>query len=366
MPTPSLARTLKSIQNLVDHEEWYAAHQKYRTSAARLLKSSEATASQDAISLLFEGSRLLLQRQQLGSGTDLALMLIRDVYVGRKIAYTPDERNKLLNLIALTGPADNWRKTIIDASLSWSSDAGQCPTGDPVLHLTVGELLAKENQLHLASVHLLSACNQDAARALSGVMWTWSKQETKPEAALGRYAARGVLGYLELGSILVARTFLEDFLAKVTKTYPKLRHSSLPCATKGAKDVEVYTSPALNFLQLLILTCQVGPGTLPSGAPAPNGHTGATVGKAVFQAMIGRYARVDSWIGSQATKETLDVLAQMYFGIKPLRPSGNILNDLMGSLFSGGGGPALPPSSSRGLQGRGKNTSSQISTPGLD
>lgn len=246
-------------------------------------------------------------------------MLIRDVYAVREINYNAEERHKLLNLIVLTGPSDNWRKTIIDASIAWSCDSGDCPTGDPVLHLAVGELLAKENQLHTASIHLLSACNQDSAKALSNVMWTWSKQEPKPEPALGRYAARGVIGFLELGSILAARTFLDDFLVKTATTYPHLRHSSLPFSSKTKTDsgeVVVFTMPSLNFLQLLILTCQVGPGTLPNGTPAPPNHVGATIGKAVYQAMVGRYVRFESWVGAAETKESLDVLAEMYFGIR--------------------------------------------------
>ena len=52
---------------------------------------------------------------------------------------------------------------------------------------------------------------------------------------------------------------------------------------------------------------------------------------------------------------------------RPQRQSGNILNDLMGSLFSGGGAPGAggPQGSNRGSQIRGK-ASSGISTPALD
>ncbi|POV95433.1 hypothetical protein PSTT_16273 [Puccinia striiformis] len=352
MPTPSLARTLKSIQNLVDQQEWYAAHQKYRTSAARLLKSNDPTSIQDAISLLFEGSRLLLERGQTGSGTDLGLMLIRDVLVAKKVPLGTEERNKLLTLITLTGSSGSWRKTMIDAAISWSCDAGECPTGDPTLHLSIGERLYKENQFQSAVVHLLSAANRDAARVLSNLLWTWSKEDksNKEGTLSGRYAAIGVLGYLELGSIISARSFLEDYLQKVISNYPKLLNSETVSECNNSK-IYIFVIPSLNFLQLLILTCQVGPGSLPNGTIPPANHNGPTIGKAVYQAMAGRYSRFDGWISTPAIQESLATLAEMYFGIRQQRQGGNILSDLMGSLFSGGGGgggpggpSSLPPS----------------------
>ncbi|MBW0482654.1 hypothetical protein O181_022369 [Austropuccinia psidii MF-1] len=360
MPTFSLARTLKSIQNLVDQQEWYAAHQKYRTSAARLLKSTESSSLQDAISLLFEGSRLLLERGQTGSGTDLGLMLIRDVYVAKKVPYGPEEKNKLLNLIALVGPSNNWRKTLIDAAIAWSADAGECPTGDSALHLAVGETLFKENQLPSAVVHLLSACSRDAAKVLSSVMWTWSKEDKSclDGSALGRYAAMGVLGYLELGSIVAARTFLDDFLSKTIAAHPQLWHSELPSSCNNGT-IQVFKVPSLNFLQLLTLCCQVGPGNLPNGStPSPN-YTGPTVGKASYQAMIGRYSRLEGWVSLPPIKEIFNNLGEMYFGIRQQRSGNNMLNDLMGSLFSSG---PRPPSSRGGKI----EASSGISSPGLD
>ena len=69
---------------------------------------------------------------------------------------------RLTQLIAMTGPAGGWRKTIIDKSIAyvltpyslsegskvstsfrWSAKHGPCPAGDPGLHHYVGELLYK-------------------------------------------------------------------------------------------------------------------------------------------------------------------------------------------------------------------------------
>jgi hypothetical protein len=115
MPAPSLKRTLASIQSLTESGEYYAAHQvsrrrgsiqtrpdvpwqKYRTSAARLLKAPPSTEklpfdskAQEAAELLWEGARSLLEKGQLGSGTDLGLYLI-DVWNTRGVVCGNDER----------------------------------------------------------------------------------------------------------------------------------------------------------------------------------------------------------------------------------------------------------------------------------
>ncbi|KAI9606009.1 hypothetical protein H4Q26_004381 [Puccinia striiformis f. sp. tritici PST-130] len=147
-------------------------------------------------------------------------MLIQNVLVAKKVPLGTVERNKLLNLITLTGSSGPWRKTIISAAISWSCDAGDCLTGDPILNLSIGERLYKENQFLSAVLHVLSVSNRDAARVLS-IYVDVSKEDkfSKDETLSGCYAAIGVLGYLELGSIISARSFLEDYISKVISNY---------------------------------------------------------------------------------------------------------------------------------------------------
>ncbi|KAI8445120.1 cytoplasm protein [Phakopsora pachyrhizi] len=347
MPIPSLERTLRSIQKLVEDQEWYSAHQKYRTSAARLLKSSDQSSIRDAISLLFEGSKYSYRK--IGSGTDLALMLIRDVYVSKKVEYRSEDRNKVLNLIALAGPSNNWRRSIIDAALGWSGEAMGCLTGDPLINQAVGETYFKENQFPQA--------------VLSELMWIWSKLDPEPERNLAKYAGIGVIGYLEVASILGART-LDDFLSKVTTHHQDLLNSTLPCPN-NASSIQIFLNPSLNFLQLLVITCQVGPGTLPNGSKPPPNHNGPTIGKAVYQAMIGRYSKSEPWLVTPPMKETFASIGEIYFGIKIPRHGGNIFSDLMGSLFSGGGPDSQPPPPSRRSL-KGSDQGAGISEPTVD
>ncbi|POW20885.1 hypothetical protein PSHT_02965 [Puccinia striiformis] len=191
---------------------------------------------QDAISLLFEGSRLLLERGQTGSGTDLGLIVS------------------------------------------------------------------------------------------SNLLWTWSKEDKSNKDLLGRYAAISVLSFLELGLIISARS-----LSKAISNYSKLLNSETSSECNNSK-IFIFVILSLNFLQLLILTCQVGPGSLPNGNIPPLNHNGPTIGKAVYEAMIGGYSRFNGWISTPAIQESLATLAEMNFGIRFVtqQQDGNIPSDLMG------------------------------------
>jgi hypothetical protein len=136
-------RTRVILNNLLRDNELYGAHQKYRTTASRLLKtpapssfgtssskaaaaSSSSSASsteaplpfddgaKDAVELLYEGSKALLEKGEFGGGSDLALYLI-DTWKSRGVRCSEgDNRSKVQHLIALVGNAGKWRKPIVD------------------------------------------------------------------------------------------------------------------------------------------------------------------------------------------------------------------------------------------------------------
>lgn len=131
-------RTRVMLSNLLKNGELYAAQQKYRTTAARLLKtpapssfgtsssrsSSSSTpalpydaAAQEAAQLLYEGARALLEKGERGGGTDLALYLL-DVWKSRHVPVDDENRNRIKTLIALVGGQGNWRKSIVDHACS--------------------------------------------------------------------------------------------------------------------------------------------------------------------------------------------------------------------------------------------------------
>lgn len=128
-------RTRVILNNLIKNGELYGAHQKYRTSAARLLKTPAPSAfgtgklslhaqagqtkqeyddaAKDAAELLYEGAKSLLERGEFGGGTDLTLYLL-DTWASRAVPCTDENRNKIQTLVFLVGGKGKWRKTIID------------------------------------------------------------------------------------------------------------------------------------------------------------------------------------------------------------------------------------------------------------
>ena len=168
-------RTRVMLANLLKNGELYAAHQKYRTTAARLLKtpapssfgtggSRGSTSSgsdapglpydDDAVKaaeLLYEGARALLEKGELGGGTDLTLYLL-EVWRTRGVPCTDDTRNKVQTLIALVGGTGNWRKSIIDHAVHWTAVVGdETPAGDESLHAYIGQILYKGGSVSLVN-----------------------------------------------------------------------------------------------------------------------------------------------------------------------------------------------------------------------
>lgn len=132
-PAVSAATALAAISPLIASGDFYGAHQKARTFAARYNKSK---AYDVAIQVLFESARELLKAGQPGSGTDLAVMMI-DIYdtSGETVNETSRGEQGLIfvplrsalrwldaivgritQLIALTGTDGTWRETIISKS----------------------------------------------------------------------------------------------------------------------------------------------------------------------------------------------------------------------------------------------------------
>ncbi|GAA5824895.1 hypothetical protein JCM10212_001635 [Sporobolomyces blumeae] len=366
MSAPSAAH--QQVLDFLTAGDYYSAHQKARTTATRLLApprrgpapSPNAVLpydkkAQEAAEVLWDSSRRLLEQGQTGSGVDLGVMLVEDVWTARQVGCGKEERDKVIQLIALTGPAGAWRKTLTDAVFSWSAKTGSGPAGDVDIHQYLGETLYKELDYHQATLHLLVCPTQSAARTLADVLFDWSKLDKEGQTAVGRYAARGTLSYLEATSILAARTFLSHFLSLALAAYPDLvvvrfayPAAGTPLASSPSpppSDELIMTKLAsLNFLQLAVRASQAGTGEAIEKSKAPNGEMRAVRGQGtkVWQGLVARYEKQVPWLRQGELKESIAALGEIYFGIKPAR-QGNPLMDMMANMFGGGGGglPAL-------------------------
>ncbi|KAJ4480213.1 hypothetical protein J3R30DRAFT_3403749 [Lentinula aciculospora] len=313
----SSSRALNAILPQVEKSP-YEAHQKARTFASRYVKSSQYDV---AIDVLFQSSRELLKTGQPGSGVDLAGFLL-EVYDTKGESVTEESRGRLTQLIALTGAAGAWRKTLIDKSLAWSAKHGPCPAGDQALHHYVGELLYKEGSFATAEPHFLASGSRDSARLLAEMFIQWAI----PTNTFDPFALRGTIPYLQNGNILAARTFIQHFVSSPALARSAVG-STLPIGSTG-DEIIIAQDPSVNFAQLAVATCQRAHGERNK------------VMRESWVRLCGTYQSKGGDLAQPEVRKTLQDIATLYFAIPPPRNQGGNPLDMMSALF--GGPPSAP------------------------
>ena len=135
------------------------------------------------------------------------------------------------------------------------------------------------------------------------------RPSSSTNSTLGRYAARGVLSYLEASSILCATVFIEAFLSLVLSAQPTLLAERLSLSTwpeKSNQEEEILVTKlaSLNFLQLVIRTCQVGSAEHQVRRAGNNaGMQTVAPGRQAWSQLISRYEREVPWLKEQEVKE---------------------------------------------------------------
>jgi len=282
-----------------------------RTIVARYVRTKNYT---EAIHILENSAELLLKAGQGGSGSDLFLYLL-EVYDIGEIRVDAGSRARLLKLLALVRDDDPTLVKIANEITKWSSQFGDSiPLGDPELHHVLGSKFAAADEAYEAEKHLLVGTRESPA-ILAKLLFDWYAEADDFERA-PQFLSRGVFGYLSIENFRDAHV--------VTKKFIELLKASPDCGKKYTFDAEITQDgisisselPLLNFLQLLIVTCEY---------------------KSVdmYRRLISRYqsdiADLSAWT------RPLDQIAQQYFGIAPQR-SNNMFQDILGSLMGGGGG----------------------------
>lgn len=195
----------------------------------------------------------------------------------------------------------------------WSAKFGEYPAGDPELHHVAGSLYAEEHEAYEAERHLVLG-TKDSAEILTRMEYEWYKENETHTA--GIYASRAVLPYLLLANVRAANTAYRTFTSALVEDNKGL---GVQDVSSNTLDIRIFPSlPLLNFLGLLLLAVQRG---------NPD----------MFNQLQSKYATHIAEVG--AWNESLEMIAEMYFGIQRPRQS-NPLFDMMGSLFGGGAGGA--------------------------
>ncbi|KAI0129332.1 DUF410-domain-containing protein [Hypoxylon sp. NC0597] len=296
-------KIIARLQQRISEGQFYEAQQQTRVVAARYTKASNWDA---AIDTLYNVAQSLLKAGQGGSGGDLCVLLV-ETYKQAELKPDSATKGKLLTCLRLFDSEEPTRK-------KWSSKFGDYPAGDPELHHVAGSLYAEEREPYEAEKHLILG-TKDSAEVLARMEYEWFKEDEAHTAAL--YAARGILPYLLTGNVRAANTCYRLFTSALNQD--KQDQLGIQDVSSNTADIRIYPSiPLLNFLGLLLLAVQRANGDLY---------------KQLHNKYASLLAEVETW------NESLEMIAEMYFGIQKPRQS-NPLMDMMSGFFGGGGAPA--------------------------
>ncbi|KAJ8104023.1 hypothetical protein POJ06DRAFT_243376 [Lipomyces tetrasporus] len=316
MSSSKLDKTLARVKQRIADHQFYEAHQALKTVAARYIKAQQYD---QAIELLYHGAQELLTAGEGGSGGDLSCYLI-DTYKVAKIPVDGASKARVVQLFKLFREDEPRRKEFVQDAIQWSASFGEVSYGDPELFHIFGSTFASEDLPYDAEKFLLLG-TKDSPVVLAQLLYEWFSED--PEVVtVTFYIARAVLGYLTVGNIRGARQALDHYLSKFIAsgrtTQPKV-------SSVAADEITVFSQfPLLNFYQLLIRTCQ-------------------RKNTDLFKRLRFRYKNDIKEAFEGEIEESLDKIGERYFGIQ-VRNQANLLQDLMGSLFSGpsGGGQNRP------------------------
>ncbi|EOR00379.1 hypothetical protein E3P92_01401 [Wallemia ichthyophaga] len=310
-----LDKSLKSILPLLDSGDHYGAHQRTRTAAARLSRNG-IQGQYTAIELLFIVSKSLLEKSQWASGVDVSIMMI-DAMAKLEAPWEPTHKAHVTQLIGLCTSQSTWRKKLIDAAISSSAKSFNIPSGHPDILQYIGNLYYKESSFNVAEHYLMLASKKESATILAKMYMQWALSNNQYHDDVGRFALRGVLGFILAEQVECAITFTLNFLIELQLSHPNTILESQPL-----DGITLTQSHTLNFAQLIIACIQ---------------RSGTSNIAQEWKSLVDYYRNSSSIVNTQPVTQACAKIGSLYFDIKPMQSSGNMM-DIMSSLL--GGAPA--------------------------
>ncbi|KAK5199255.1 hypothetical protein LTR99_001296 [Exophiala xenobiotica] len=309
-----IAKTIARQKEKIAEGNFYEAHQQLRVITSRYLKSSDYTSACD---VLYNGALLLLRAGQGGSGGDLAMMLLNEVYNKGEFVCNDANKKRLFEILHAFPPDEPTRKRFITETVGWSGRFGELERGDPEVQDQVGRVFANEGEVYDAERHLILGTSSSAP-VLASLHYNWYTLD-QPHLA-GIYASRSVLPYLLMGNLASANAALSTFTSHLTTSNPHLLAMSQPIeSSKSGLSLRIFPSiPLLNFLSLLLLAAQKG--------------------DAGLYRQLCKYYAPHLKDADTLWSDALSNIGEVWFGIRMPRQGGNPLFDMMGSMLFGGGG----------------------------
>ncbi|CAG9138720.1 hypothetical protein JYU34_012656 [Plutella xylostella] len=227
-----VARVLEKLEASINSGQYYEAHQMYRTLYFRYLGQKKYD---DLLNLLYKGATLLLQRDQQGSGADLAILLVE--VLNKSVTKPNKEWIEILGrLFELMSDSIPERETFLTNSVKWSMDSNK--KGHPLLHQKIAEVYWKEKKYTAAHRHFLHS--NDGAVYASMLIELHTTKGLKSE--IDMFIAQAVLQFLCLRNIQMAR----ETFNKYTGSHPTIKNDKGP----------PYLFPLLNFLWFLLVAVE--------------------------------------------------------------------------------------------------------------
>ncbi|XP_049868916.1 Golgi to ER traffic protein 4 homolog [Pectinophora gossypiella] len=280
-----VGRVLDKLEASVNSGQYYEAHQMYRTLYFRYLSQKKYA---DLLNLLYKGSTLLLQRDQQGSGADLAILLI-DVLTKSDTKPCEEWIDKLAKLFEIMNSSIPERETFLTNSVKWSMDSNK--KGHPLLHKRIAEVYWKEKKYTAAHRHFLHSSDGNAYANMLIELHTTKGLKSE----IDMFIAQAVLQILCLRNIQMAT----EAFNKYTGSHPRIRNDKGP----------PYLFPLLNFLWFLL--------------------------KAIEQKQSNQFKILRNWYAISIKRDPnysvyLDNIGRIWFGIEIPQDNKNT-----GSLFGG-------------------------------
>ncbi|KAI9261759.1 hypothetical protein BY458DRAFT_459250 [Sporodiniella umbellata] len=307
MASKGTEKTLQKLRESVNAGTYYEAHQMYRTVARRYNKQQKYG---DTIRLLHDGAILLLQHKQTGSGSDLANYML-DTYKLAELSVDETSLDRIVEILNLLPPTEAGRKAFMNNAIRWTKGDERYPDGDPELHDFVGTLLYHEKKYNQAEDHLLLG-TEHSAQLLGRLAYEWAMEEESVHQ--GIYLARVVLQYVAGKDIRFANLAFEQFIEAGNQPVVDA-HEVRKAPADEPTQVNLYQDPWMNFTQLLLLTIQRD-------------------GSDLFMELKSKYQSL--YGGEKNFVELMEDIGFVYFNIPKPKKQGNMLQEMMASLFSGG------------------------------
>ncbi|XP_066603451.1 Golgi to ER traffic protein 4 homolog [Prorops nasuta] len=284
-------RVLAKLEASVNSENYYEAHQMYRTLYFRYLGQKKYS---DLLELLYSGSIKLLQHDQHASGADLGILFI-DVLNKSETEPSQEYFEKITTMFSIMTPSYPERDNFIQAALRWSIKGSDFKTGHPDLHQKIAQVFWREKNYIMARQHFIHS--KDGSGCAAMLVELHEQRGYSKEIDL--FIAQAVLQYLCLQNKATAQEAFNSYTLK----HPKI------CSGPP------YLLPLLNFLFFLLKTIDSGK-------------------LDVFTVLCEQYQI--SLNRDPCYRQYLDKIGQLFFNVPPPQPRNQgLFGSILQSFFNG-------------------------------